>query len=512
MRRAITLTGFVLAASTMACGQYTFMIHFDSLSNGLPGTAYGIEETDNGYLITGQQFSPDTFHQIHVFIRTIDHQGNFLGEREWWNGENKVYNQGILDPLGMDTGGYFGALPRRDPNLIYELDLFVVRFDENGDTLWTSHPIHTLNSDSVEFNVHQTIATMNGGYAMCGFYAKAGVNTQGWLLNLNGSGDTLWTRRYGPLGPPTSSTVFYSFSQFHDGGFLLGGNRLRPWVQDNNLLIRTNNTGASLWSQYFGEDSPGSNTAVRMAPDSTIVTWSNYREDSWFPPGAQVQDLRKWDENGTLIWSKKTLTQTSGNFAQDMEVLLDGSFICTGLYWNIAALWRFDANGDSLWMRKYWDLTGNGGGITIPYDVLPTSDGGFAFCGTSQQAAGDPHPNIYTMFVIKTDSLGCVVPGCNTVGVEEYAIDLQQSLSITPNPTRDQVRIELPLPEGYPIEGEVRLILMDAAGRALKEERVAYNGNGLSHLLTLAQFRPGLYHLHLCDERRWLAGGKVVVE
>jgi hypothetical protein len=117
------------------------------------------------------------------------------------------------------------------------------------------------------------------------------------------------------------------------------------------------------------------------------------------------------------------------------------------------------------------------------------------------------------MFVIKTDSFGCVVPGCQSVGVLEYELGLQESLVVAPNPAHGQVNFTLQLPEGYAINGTVQAVLLDATGRQVAEQVVERNGGLVSHSFTLSPaFPPGLYFLHVKDQRKWLAGGKVVVE
>jgi hypothetical protein len=58
----------------------------------------------------------------------------------------------------------------------------------------------------------------------------------------------------------------------------------------------------------------------------------------------------------------------------------------------------------------------------------------------------------------------------------------------------------------------VSVVVFDATGREMLREKVEHNGVVLSHTLHVAGWPPGLYHLHLADEKKWLAGAKVVVE
>jgi len=243
-----------------------------------------------------------------------------------------------------------------------------------------------------------------------------------------------------------------------------------------------------------------------VLPDGHIVTWSEYRELAW-PSYWQQMMLTKWDANGGIVWQKRSHYNYYSS-TTDFEVLPDGSFIGTGSMVGEGTIAKFSPTGDSLWSRNY-DVCHADHQL---YDVEPTSDGGFVLCGRGDQNNLDPTPGLETIYVIKTDSLGCVVPGCHLVGVQEFEISLQEHLSIWPNPATEHVRLELELPPGYRPTGAVQAVLLDASGRELLREAVRLNGAVLSHLLPLTPFSPGLYHLHLADGKRWLAGGNLLVE
>ncbi|MBX7130587.1 MAG: T9SS type A sorting domain-containing protein, partial [Flavobacteriales bacterium] len=138
---------------------------------------------------------------------------------------------------------------------------------------------------------------------------------------------------------------------------------------------------------------------------------------------------------------------------------------------------------------------------------------GFLLTGqVTQMSAGNPHPGQETIFVIKTDSLGCVVPGCQNVGVQEFTIDLQEHLVVSPNPANDQVNVLLTLPETGEVEGQASVLLLDASGRTVLEQPVQRNLNQLRTTVDVSTLPAGMYYLHLRDAKRWLAGSKVVVE
>jgi len=104
------------------------------------------------------------------------------------------------------------------------------------------------------------------------------------------------------------------------------------------------------------------------------------------------------------------------------------------------------------------------------------------------------------------------VPGCQNVGVQEYTIDLQEHLVVSPNPAQEQVSVVLSLPETGELEGSARVLLQDASGRTVLDQPVQRNLNQLRTTVDVSALPAGLYYLHLRDHKRWLAGSKLMVE
>ena len=121
---------------------------------------------------------------------------------------------------------------------------------------------------------------------------------------------------------------------------------------------------------------------------------------------------------------------------------------------------------------------------------------------------------------IKTDEHGCLEPGCHLItGMETQITNLSGALKVWPNPVAagTAVQVEVQLPEGFAVQGALRLTVTDAAGRLVHEEVLDQGGHrersdANSTGLVRAHWHPGLYHLHLHDNTRWIAGAKLVVQ
>jgi hypothetical protein len=148
--------------------------------------------------------------------------------------------------------------------------------------------------------------------------------------------------------------------------------------------------------------------------------------------------------------------------------------------------------------------------------VEPTSDGGFVATGVAwSYPPADPGIQaLQVIWAFKTDSLGCVVPGCHLIDdVGIFALDLQQHFSLWPNPVArgGAVSIRFTPPPEFTPTGDLRVVLQDALGRMVYTGPWSSPGAQL-HELPLRDLPAGIYHIHLADDKTWLAGGKLVVE
>ena len=339
---------------------------------------------------------------------------------------------------------------------------------------------------------------------LCGFHDESDSYPKALLVKLDSTGAVQWQQTYDATG---QSYEAISVAPYPDGGYVLAGYRLPQGLNGQGFVIRTDSAGNELWRRHFGGQA-GANGVVRVTQDSCILTYSSYAEAGW-PWNWRQHLLTKWNSSGDIVWQNRC-NYFQHVSAYDLEVMPDQSIIGVGAYSTFIALTKYTAGGDSAWCR--WLLAMDINAYHSAYDVELASDGGFLLTGQVSQDINDPHPGQETIFVIKTDSLGCVVPGCQNVGVQEYTIDLQEHLVVSPNPASDVVNMRLELPEGGEVQGQAQVQLLDENGRLVLEQNVQQNLNQLSATLNVSALPAGMYYLHLRDARRWLAGRKVIVQ
>ncbi|MBX2980007.1 MAG: hypothetical protein KF905_11985 [Flavobacteriales bacterium] len=445
----------------------------------------------DGYLLFTQQWSFEYFNKEHIYIRKLDPEGNYQYQLDHWAGDDRRFDLGYIDAVASNVDGSFSAVINEGRG--YDAEHWLYRFDQSGDTIGRSFILSYPFSDSITLAVRQLRSTTDGGHVWCGFHAISNTNTRALIGRSDNNGDTLWTRKFGAAGQAYTAV---GVAEYFDGGYLLTGYRIGPPSLDKGFLIRTDAEGNELWRRFFGNRADV-NGAVRVAADGSIFTWSEYRDPQW-PSLWQQMMLSKWDQEGNLVWQRKVnYNRFVGTY--DLELLDDGSMVATGTAFLQGVLIKFSAEGDSLWSRGY-SYTND---LHKFFDVEPTSDGGFVCTGAADRYFPlDPQYQTSQMiWVVKTDSLGCVVPGCHTVGVEEYLLDLNEHLHVWPNPVASGTPLSLsftPPPE-FAAKGPLRVVVLDAAGRLVLEQALPKGGHpdGIVHTLDAPALASGTYHLHL---------------
>jgi hypothetical protein len=269
-------------------------------------------------------------------------------------------------------------------------DLWLLKLDADGDTLWT----RTSGGGAPDygFSVGQT---SDSGYIVAGYTLSFGAGgSDVYLVRTDADGNTLWARTYGGTGTDEG----YSTQQTTDGGYIVAGRTTSfGGGGDDVYLVKTDANGDTLWTRAYGGSSGEGAESVQQTTDGGyIITGRAYSsqnmEDIW---------LLKTDANGDTLW-----TRTYGGSESDIgfcvQQTTDGGYIITGRTYSSERyddvwLLKTDADGDTLWTRTYGGDGGDEG-----WSVQQTTDGGYIVAGaTISFGAGD-----YDAWLLKTDADG----------------------------------------------------------------------------------------------------------
>jgi len=395
------------------------------------------QTSDSGYIVVGRtrSFGPG---YPDIFLVKTDQNGDSLWTRryggshwEWGNGVQQTYDGGYIIVGGTRSFGI--ATPAR-------ANVYLVKTNANGDTIWTK----TYGGSGYErgYSVQQT---SDGGYIVAAYTTSFGEGAESvWLLRADVNGDTNWTRTY---GADTTLSRAYSVQQTSDGGYIVTGEN--TCVNADVYVIRTDSAGDTLWTRTYGGPDCDIGYSVRQTLDGGyVVAGCTYSFGTGTPDHCNFYVV-KTDSTGDTLW-----TQTCGGDYDDhsysVQQTSDGGYISTGYRDDSSSVYlvKIDVNGDTIWTKSF-----GGGGSEVGYSVEETVDGGYIIAGyTDSFGSGG-----YDVYLIKT---------APDVGVEAD-VSVAKPLFICyarPNPFRCRTLIQYTLPRG----SAVRLALYNLLGEEIK--------------------------------------------
>jgi hypothetical protein len=286
------------------------------------------QTTDLGYIIAGAGEGETSRSSWNPFLVKTDQNGDI----EW----DKQYNV-----LGIDVKAY-SVQQTLDGGYIFTgcyncnngSFLFLLKTDENGDTLWTK----TFGGAGDYGNDVQQ--TTDGGYIIIGSTKSYGAGEDDiWMLKADENGDTLWTKTYGGI----TSEEGYSVQQTTDGGYIIVGyTDSFGEGEDDVWLIKTGENGDTIWTRTFGGANDEEGFSVWQTTDGGYVI-TGYTNS--FGAGQKDVWLIRTDDNGDTIWTK-TLGGIGDDEGKSIEQTSDGGYIISGYTKS------FGAGGKDIWLIK----------------------------------------------------------------------------------------------------------------------------------------------------------------
>lgn len=192
---------------------------------------YGIcvqQTSDQGYIVVGMNGS---LPGGDIYLIKTDSLGDSLWTRTYGGGDSdrgySVYETQDMGYIITGETSTYGA---------GGIDVYLIKTDASGDTIWT----HTYGSSNTEAGL-SVQEIQDDGYIIVGRSNSFGAGELDvYLIRTDSVGDTLWTRTYGGA----TYDWGYSVQQTQDGGFILAGYTQSFGAgSDDVYLIKTNQNG-----------------------------------------------------------------------------------------------------------------------------------------------------------------------------------------------------------------------------------------------------------------------------
>lgn len=517
----MTLGQFLLAQ-----GQ-TFNRRYDLFGQHHGQVAWSIDlNGTDGYSVTSTtNYDDSVYLYITAALLRLDADGELLSESKMLGGMNSIYAGWSNCSQRVEDGGVIIGGSLRFPS--DSNHAAIMKYAANGDSLWLREYGSGIG--------RQVKQTKDGGYILCGEHV-VGNSTDAFLMKTDSLGNEEWTHSYG--GP--FSDYAMSVDTTTDDGYFIGGEYS---VSQNNMnfwVLRVDADGDTLWTRQWGGpfDEPNAHLTTLANGNPIIASQTDFIND--YAGRMYMAELDQ--DDGHLVWERrygppfaftclfacKEVQPGEGTIAAGYFEPPDSVGLLKGV------LLRCAPNGDSLWMRTYvyYDsLMTDGTGEFR--DVEPTVDGGFIACGlaTGSYSGNNPPGLNQDAWVVKVDSLGCIVPGCadfNTA-ITTQITNLKDALSLYPVPLspskgQGELHVGIHLPANFKTDGPLVLSVTSLDGKLVQQQRVPTSGafppspvekgpgdeGALS--IDVSGLAAGTYSVHLSDAHTWIAGKKFVVE
>ena len=402
--------------------------------------AFSVLQTDDGgFIMAGRSFVEPLNIDMYV-VRT-----DSIGDTLWTRTYGDTLLEGALCMTECVQGGFIMGGWRTDWDT--RADAYIVRINDAGDTLWTLE----FGGDDTQW-AEGIDQTYDGGFIITGKDGE--FEPDMYLAKIDGQGNYLWARSYDSEEQDNA----FSVEQTTDGGYIIAGYGF-------GSLVKTDSLGEIEWSQrYFYNGEEGYFHSAHQTTDGGyIAAGAVYQQ---FGGGYSIL-LVKTDSMGNENWSQ--FFGESGDWSEGywMEQVEDGGYILAGYTgpWDASYVYivRATQGGELLWDRIY-ELPSSATFSAKETKVDGQVDGGFIAAGTSYGSM-----TAFDFVLLRIAELESIVDEDSSLQPDTFGIH-----GIYPNPFNSSTKIS------YSLEsiGNARLAIFNIAGQRVLETNIMHQGPG----------------------------------
>ena len=429
-----------------------------------------------------------------ISILKMDINGNIISKKSFKRdsmtfviGSNILkYNNEyfIPGPCGDYNGNIYGAIYEFDSNL--DTIRNIIKVDTAFYTYYTN--LIKKGNDVYIFGAADSLAGP-AGYKF-------------FLRKADSLGNILWEKKYG-------TTITYrnqrNMDTTHTNGFVMCGfEQTSPIGWGTSYIIKADSSGNQLWTKSYGFINTPYPSIVTSRTSGYLIA-TNQIDSTYLSQSFVTMKLYRINENGDTMWTKKIGVKNNNFSPISVKQLPNYDYIISGAngipHYDISGglvsdqlqgfLCRIDSSGNVKWFNNYKansivDTTTQ----NYLFDVAQTNDGSFVSVGWVSPVDGTTQD----VWVIKVDSMGCVIGGCNTT-VDVSNIDIDEStFNLYPNPANDFIDIETDFKNCY-------FSVFDVTGKLIFKEKIIQNKTRID----LSNYANGLYFIQLQSDKHMIS-------
>jgi len=242
--------GFIVGGLTYSFGAGNSdiqLVKLDGSGNIQWNTTYGGPGWDEGYAVRA---ASDGGYVVVGWTKTYGLKDlfvvrtNSVGDTAWTRQFGGAGNETGYDIYPFDNDGFI-AVGMTESYGAGQQDVYVVRIDAAGDSLWT----RTVGGADRDFATALT-PSGDGGYVLAGATRSFGVGGfDMYAVKIDAAGDSVWAETYGGGGDEYA----WAIARAQDGGYVLAGETDSFGAgQTDVYLIKIDASGQLLWQRTFG--------------------------------------------------------------------------------------------------------------------------------------------------------------------------------------------------------------------------------------------------------------------
>ena len=431
MRNLTVVFLSILCSAFTLSSQVSFFKYFSGTGYD---TGQGIAQLeDSSYIITG--LSGSFGEDSEAFLLKLSKAGQYQwsnhyggNEADW--GRRVLYNQDLGYYIVGNSNSYSSG----------DYDALVVKTDLQGNQLWSK----TYGTGNWE-QINDAVFASDSGIVMVGStQTLLGGGSDIFMVRLNQNGDTLWTKTIGGTGDDVANTII----NVEDSMFIVGGEYFnQDSLLSKGFLMKINQNGNVVWMNQIGDNGTFGITDITQF-SSTIyaIGWK------WDPLLNEHDNYSgRYQLNGTLL-NQSVYVNTGDvildevTFKGNLSKLYIGyrnENLSNSLFGLDVTLGRFNSNFD-------WDngpVNINNLEDEKVEQFMATSDGGVIAIGlTSGLLAVGNYPvggtKVYVIKIGPNDELP-ITTGIQAVNaLVDIVEEVSDSKKIYPNPSKGNLTLE----------------------------------------------------------------------
>lgn len=317
----------------------------------LVGSLYGTVDFGGGPLTSAGS--------TDVFIAKFDADGNHLWSKRFGD-ENDQIGEGVaVDGSGnvVITGWFTGTVDFGGGPLVstdYDIDVFVAKFDADGNHLWSKrfdssvYGLEVISTVAVDGSDNVVIAEQFVGTVDFGGVPLTSAGSVDIAVaKFDASGGHLWSKGFGDDNYQIAQSIAADGSGnvvitgYFGGTVDFGGGPLSSWGSDM-FLAEFDAGGNHIWSKRFGSEFSGysiQGQSVTTDSSGNVVVTGYFNNTVDFGGGPLTSAgyaidifVAKFDVNGNDLWSRN-FGDTDYQLGQAVAVDGSGNIVLTGHFW-----------------------------------------------------------------------------------------------------------------------------------------------------------------------------------